>query len=107
MTVEYPVERCPECGGVYKMEYIGPPEDPHAHSTFFILIYLHCLLQILLYVVRPDFNPVSIPLVLLIQKNASQNEKKETYPLVQEREKANHEILPEIERERERERTFH
>ncbi|KAI0481084.1 COX5B-domain-containing protein [Xylariaceae sp. FL0804] len=26
-----PMERCPECGGVYKMEYVGPPDDPHAH----------------------------------------------------------------------------
>lgn len=26
-----PVERCPECGGVYRMNYIGPPDDPHAH----------------------------------------------------------------------------
>ncbi|CAF9918605.1 MAG: Cytochrome c oxidase subunit 4 [Heterodermia speciosa] len=27
-----PVERCPECGSVYKMEYVGPPDDPHAHD---------------------------------------------------------------------------
>ncbi|KAF1351300.1 subunit IV of cytochrome c oxidase [Delphinella strobiligena] len=25
-----PVERCPECGGVYKMEYVGP-QDSHDH----------------------------------------------------------------------------
>ena len=31
MSRERPVERCPECGGVYRMEYIGPPDDPHAH----------------------------------------------------------------------------
>ncbi|RKF83354.1 Cytochrome c oxidase subunit 4, mitochondrial [Golovinomyces cichoracearum] len=27
-----PIERCPECGNVLKMEYIGPPDDPHAHD---------------------------------------------------------------------------
>lgn len=27
-----PIERCPECGGVYKMEYVGPQDDPHAHD---------------------------------------------------------------------------
>ncbi|KAF8473487.1 cytochrome c oxidase subunit VB-domain-containing protein [Kalaharituber pfeilii] len=27
-----PLERCPECGGVYKMDFIGPAEDPHAHD---------------------------------------------------------------------------
>ncbi|CAF9929756.1 Cytochrome c oxidase subunit 4 [Imshaugia aleurites] len=32
MSRERPVERCPECGGVYRMEYIGPPDDPHAHG---------------------------------------------------------------------------
>ncbi|MCJ1313708.1 Cytochrome c oxidase subunit 4 [Agyrium rufum] len=27
-----PVERCIECGGVYKMEYVGPPDDDsHGH----------------------------------------------------------------------------
>ncbi|MCJ1240888.1 Cytochrome c oxidase subunit 4 [Varicellaria rhodocarpa] len=26
-----PIERCPECGSVYKMEYVGPMDDPHAH----------------------------------------------------------------------------
>ena len=24
-----PVERCGECGSVYRMEYVGPPDDPH------------------------------------------------------------------------------
>jgi len=24
-----PLERCPECGGVYKMSYIGPTDDHH------------------------------------------------------------------------------
>ena len=32
MTRERPVERCGECGSVYRMEYIGPPDDPHAHD---------------------------------------------------------------------------
>jgi cytochrome c oxidase subunit 5b len=27
-----PIERCPECGNVYEMEYVGPAEDPHAHD---------------------------------------------------------------------------
>ncbi|KAK4039399.1 cytochrome c oxidase subunit VB-domain-containing protein [Parachaetomium inaequale] len=31
MTRERPVERCPECGGVYKMEYVGPQDDHHDH----------------------------------------------------------------------------
>ncbi|KAI0191574.1 COX5B-domain-containing protein [Astrocystis sublimbata] len=31
MTRERPVERCPECGSVYKMEYIGPADDGHGH----------------------------------------------------------------------------
>lgn len=26
-----PIERCPECGGVYKMEYVGPQDDGHHH----------------------------------------------------------------------------
>lgn len=26
-----PIERCPECGSVYKMEYVGPQEDDHHH----------------------------------------------------------------------------
>lgn len=25
------MERCAECGSVYRMEYIGPPDDPHSH----------------------------------------------------------------------------
>jgi len=25
------MERCPECGSVYKMEYIGPQDDGHGH----------------------------------------------------------------------------
>lgn len=26
---ERPIERCPECGSVYKMEYVGPQDDHH------------------------------------------------------------------------------
>ncbi|RMD39759.1 hypothetical protein DV735_g5374, partial [Chaetothyriales sp. CBS 134920] len=26
-----PYERCDECGSVYKMEYVGPADDPHHH----------------------------------------------------------------------------
>jgi cytochrome c oxidase subunit 5b len=30
-----PFERCDECGSVYKMEYVGPPDDPHhAHHGY-------------------------------------------------------------------------
>ncbi|KAL2255399.1 hypothetical protein VTK26DRAFT_3448 [Humicola hyalothermophila] len=32
MTRERPVERCPECGSVYKMEYVGPEDDGHGHG---------------------------------------------------------------------------
>jgi cytochrome c oxidase subunit 5b len=32
MSRDRPVERCPECGNVLKMEYVGPTEDPHAHD---------------------------------------------------------------------------
>ncbi|MCJ1365725.1 Cytochrome c oxidase subunit 4 [Acarospora aff. strigata] len=31
MSRDRPQERCPECGGVYVMEYVGPQDDPHAH----------------------------------------------------------------------------
>jgi cytochrome c oxidase subunit 5b len=31
MSKERPVERCPECGSVYKMEYVGPADDGHHH----------------------------------------------------------------------------
>lgn len=27
-----PFERCPECGSVYKLDYLGPETDPHAHD---------------------------------------------------------------------------
>lgn len=26
-----PYERCDECGSVYKMDYVGPADDPHDH----------------------------------------------------------------------------
>lgn len=29
MSRERPIERCPECGSVYKMEYIGPEDHGH------------------------------------------------------------------------------
>ena len=32
MSKDRPIERCPECGNVLKMEYLGPAEDPHAHG---------------------------------------------------------------------------
>ncbi|KAK4098929.1 cytochrome c oxidase subunit VB [Parathielavia hyrcaniae] len=32
MTRERPIERCPECGSVYKMEYVGPQDDGHGHG---------------------------------------------------------------------------
>lgn len=31
MSKERPIERCPECGSVYKMEYVGPADDGHHH----------------------------------------------------------------------------
>ncbi|KAK5110642.1 hypothetical protein LTR62_005682 [Meristemomyces frigidus] len=27
-----PVERCPECGSAYKMDYVGPTDDGHGHG---------------------------------------------------------------------------
>lgn len=32
MSRERPVERCPECGSVYKMEYVGAQDDGHDHG---------------------------------------------------------------------------
>ncbi|KAF2090118.1 COX5B-domain-containing protein [Saccharata proteae CBS 121410] len=32
MSRDRPVERCPECGGVYKMEYVGPEHSHDAHG---------------------------------------------------------------------------
>ena len=32
MSRNRPLERCPECGSVYRMEYVGPPDDPHGHD---------------------------------------------------------------------------
>ena len=31
MSRQRPIERCPECGSVYKMEYVGPADDHHDH----------------------------------------------------------------------------
>ncbi|TWU76136.1 Cytochrome c oxidase subunit 4 [Metarhizium rileyi] len=33
LSKERPIERCPECGSVYKMEYIGPEDDHHHHHA--------------------------------------------------------------------------
>lgn len=32
LSREEPVSRCMECGSAYKMHYVGPAEDPHAHD---------------------------------------------------------------------------
>ncbi|KAK5655281.1 hypothetical protein OQA88_5848 [Cercophora sp. LCS_1] len=32
MSRERPVERCPECGSVYKMNYVGAEDDHHGHG---------------------------------------------------------------------------
>ncbi len=32
MSRERPIERCPECGNVLKMEYLGPTDDGHGHG---------------------------------------------------------------------------
>lgn len=29
MSRDRPIERCPECGNVLKMEYVGPPDEAH------------------------------------------------------------------------------
>ncbi|EGX93880.1 subunit IV of cytochrome c oxidase [Cordyceps militaris CM01] len=31
ISKERPIERCPECGSVYKMDYVGPEDDHHGH----------------------------------------------------------------------------
>lgn len=31
LSRDRPISRCRECGSVYKMEYVGPPDDPHDH----------------------------------------------------------------------------
>lgn len=31
MTRDRPVDRCSECGNVYKMDYVGPEDDGHGH----------------------------------------------------------------------------
>jgi len=31
MTKDRPIERCSECGSVYKMDYVGPEDDHHHH----------------------------------------------------------------------------
>ena len=50
MSRDRPLERCPECGSVYNMDYVGPQEDPHGshgdhtdHRTFLPpLLPFHC-----------------------------------------------------------------
>lgn len=32
VTRDRPVERCPECGSAYMMEYVGPQDDGHGHD---------------------------------------------------------------------------
>lgn len=32
MSRERPIERCPECGNVLKMDYVGPQDDRHGHG---------------------------------------------------------------------------
>ncbi|KAI5780002.1 putative cytochrome c subunit VB [Geopyxis carbonaria] len=32
VSKDRPIERCPECGSVYKMDYVGPETDAHAHD---------------------------------------------------------------------------
>jgi cytochrome c oxidase subunit 5b len=32
MTKDRPLERCPECGSVYKMDYVGAEDDHHHHD---------------------------------------------------------------------------
>ncbi|KAF2748488.1 COX5B-domain-containing protein [Sporormia fimetaria CBS 119925] len=32
LSRDEPLARCMECGSAYKMHYIGPEEDPHAHG---------------------------------------------------------------------------
>ena len=32
MSKDRPIERCPECGSVYKMNYVGPQDDGHGHG---------------------------------------------------------------------------
>ena len=27
-----PIERCPECGSVYRFDYVGPPDVEHGHG---------------------------------------------------------------------------
>jgi cytochrome c oxidase subunit 5b len=39
---ERPIERCPECGSVYKLEYVGPPDDhDHDHHDHHYPDYVH------------------------------------------------------------------
>ncbi|KAH6976234.1 cytochrome c oxidase subunit VB-domain-containing protein [Ilyonectria robusta] len=33
LTKDRPIERCPECGSVYKMDYVGAEDDHHHHHA--------------------------------------------------------------------------
>ncbi|KZZ95447.1 Cytochrome c oxidase, subunit Vb [Moelleriella libera RCEF 2490] len=35
LSKDRPIERCPECGSVYKMIYVGPEDDHHHHAPEF------------------------------------------------------------------------
>ena len=38
MTRKHPIGRCSECGSTYRLDYVGPPDDPHHHrESFFSL----------------------------------------------------------------------
>lgn len=41
MSREEPQSRCMECGSTYKMHYVGPAEDPHAHDHGHHPVNLH------------------------------------------------------------------
>lgn len=41
LTREEPQARCMECGSAYKMHYVGPAEDPHAHDHHDHPVNLH------------------------------------------------------------------
>jgi cytochrome c oxidase subunit 5b len=34
MTTERPIERCPECGSVHKMDFVGKKDDHHGHHGY-------------------------------------------------------------------------
>ena len=53
-----PVERCPECGSVYKMEYVGPHDDHHHDEHHDVPDYVHPYegeLKTIADFVRPEY----------------------------------------------------